>query len=416
MLARLIYNPIVHKPPETLMSDKFHRDTNASHDPYLLTPGPLTTSLTVKQAMLHDYGSRDSGFIALNREILDTLNRLVDGHSHHDHADNNADGNTDGDDDCITVPLQGSGTYLVEAMIGNFVPACGELLICINGAYGHRIAKICDYYQRKYQVLEWAENEAVDAEKVDAVLANDANLSHVVAVYCETTSGILNPLEAISAVVAAHGRSFLIDAMSAFGALPLSREKVVFDALVASSNKCLEGVPGMGFCITHRAALEKTKGNSPSLSLDLYDQWQGFANNGQWRFTPPTHVLLALAQALQEHQQEGGVDGRGRRYRRNAQVLIEGMRRLGFKTLLDDNLQAPIIITFLMPTNPQFNFAQFYERLREQGYVIYPGKLTVADSFRIGCIGRLEARHMLGVIAAIEIVLGEFGLLGKLHA
>ena len=362
-------------------------------DPYLLTPGPLTTSATVKQAMLHDYGSRDSTFIEINAHILDRLVDIVDGAGTH-----------------VCVPLQGSGTFVVEAMIGCFVPADGKLLILINGAYGHRIAKICDYYQRNYIIQESLENVPIDTGELDETLAQDTDISHVVMVYCETTTGILNPIREISEIVARHQRGLLIDAMSAFGALPLDANEIVFDAMVASSNKCLEGSPGMGFCIARESAMQKTQGNSPSLSLDLYDQWQAMMKNKQWRFTPPTHVLLAFDQALKEFEAEGGVGGRGGRYRENADLLISGMRAMGFKTLLPDDLQAPIIITFHMPTNPEFKFDAFYDGLRSQGYVIYPGKLTVAESFRMGCIGRLNLEQMQGALDAVKAMLQQFGI------
>ena len=362
-------------------------------DPYLLTPGPLTTSPTVKQAMLHDYGSRDQTFIDTNARMLERLVSIVNGDGTH-----------------VSVPLQGSGTFSVEAMIGCFVPADGKLLILINGAYGHRIAKICDYYRREYLIQECAEDQPVSLDELDAKLDGDSDITHVVVVYCETTSGILNPLKAVSEVVARHGRSLLIDAMSAFGAMPLDAREITFDAVVASSNKCLEGAPGMGFCIAGKTAIEKTKGNSPSLSLDLYDQWQAMNKNRQWRFTPPTHVLLAFDQALNEFDEEGGVAGRGGRYQDNCDLLVSGMRELGFKTLLPDELQAPIIITFHMPKNPEFDFNAFYDGLKDQGYVIYPGKLTVADSFRMGCIGRLDQTQMRGALDAVKNILVQFGI------
>ena len=354
-------------------------------DPYLLTPGPLTTSSTVKEAMLHDYGSRDNTFIELNANMLESLINIVNGQGTH-----------------VSVPLQGSGSFVVEAMIGNFVPADGKLLILVNGAYGQRIAKMCDYYKRHYIIQESAEDVPVDTVQLDKTLSTDADITHVAVVYCETTSGILNPLKAVADVVANHKRGFLIDAMSAFGALPLDSKEITFDAVVASSNKCLEGAPGLGFCIAREEAMVKTEGNSPSLVLDLYEQWRGMQKTRQWRFTPPTHVILAFAQAIKEFEEEGGVTGRGGRYRNNHAILISGMRDMGFKTLLPDELQAPIIVTFHMPTNPEFNFDKFYDGLRDLGYVIYPGKLTVANSFRIGCIGRLNQEHMEGALNAIK--------------
>ncbi len=362
-------------------------------DPWLLTPGPLTTSPSVKQAMLHDLGSRDHGFIEINRRIRERLVAVAGGEGSH-----------------VCVPLQGSGTFAVEAMLGNFVPQDGKVLIMMNGAYGQRMAKICKYYRRVMRILETPEDRPNDPEALDRALAEDREITHVAAVHCETTSGILNPIEAIAEVTAQQGRRLLIDAMSAFGALPLDAGEVPFDALVASSNKCLEGAPGLGFCIARQSALEASEDNSPSLSLDLHDQWQAMEKNGQWRFTPPTHVILAFDQALQEFEAEGGVEGRGARYRENCRVLVEGMRALGFETLLPDALQAPIIVTFRMPADPRFDFEAFYDALRERGYVIYPGKLTVAPSFRIGCIGRLGSDEIRGALAAIEATLEAQGV------
>jgi 2-aminoethylphosphonate-pyruvate transaminase len=361
-------------------------------DPWLLTPGPLTTSQTVKQAMLRDLGSRDADFIAINRRIRGLLIEMVSGQDSH-----------------VCVPLQGSGTFAVEAMIGTFLPADGKLLILINGAYGERMAKICRLAGHRFDTISWAEDQPVDAAQLDQSLTN-SEITHVGVVHCETTSGILNPIAPIASVTARHGRSLLIDSMSGFGALPIDARELPFDALVASSNKCLEGVPGMAFVIARKNVLEARAGNARSLSLDLCDQWQAMEQSGQWRFTPPTHIVLALEQALREHAAEGGVAGRGTRYRKNCKLLVEGMRALGFETLLPDDLQAPIIVTFHMPADPRFKFETFYDRLRERGYVIYPGKLTVGDSFRIGCIGRLAEAEMQGVLAAIRATMDGMGV------
>jgi len=365
----------------------------ATDDPWLLTPGPLTTSATVKQAMLHDYGSRDGRFIALNRQVRERLVELIEG-----------------GDEFVCVPLQGSGTFVVEAMLGTLVPEDGKLLILVNGAYGERMSRMCLYMNRVAARLDWPEDRPVDPAEVDRVLAEDPGISHVAVVHCETTSGILNPLAEVAAVVARHGRRLLIDAMSALGALPLSSREIPFDAVAASSNKCLEGVPGMGFCVVRRATLAACKGNAPSLSLDLHDQWAAMEKSAQWRFTPPVQVIAAFKQALDEHDREGGVAGRGARYRENCRILVDGMRALGFRTLLPDALQAPIIVTFHMPQDDRFDFEVFYDRLRERGFVIYPGKLTVAPTFRIGCIGRLGASEMRGALAAIRETLEELGV------
>ena len=362
-------------------------------DPWLLTPGPLTTSLSVKEAMLHDWGSRDKNFIAINRRVRERLVALAGAEGTH-----------------VCVPLQGSGTFVVEATVGTLVPRDAKALILVNGAYGQRIAKICDYYQRRYTVLETPENVPCNAADVEAALAGDAALSHVFVIHCETTSGILNPVAEIAQVTARHGRKLIIDAMSAFGAVELDFGKVPFDAVVASSNKCIEGVPGVGFAIIRESLLSECKGNAPSLTLDLYDQWQAMEKNAQWRFTPPTHVIVAFDQALREHEEEGGVAGRGARYARNCEILVDGMRELGFETLLPDELQAPIIVTFHMPADPSFVFQTFYDCLGERGFVIYPGKLTVADSFRIGCIGRLGEAEMRAALVAVREALEQMGV------
>ncbi len=362
-------------------------------EPILLTPGPLTTSATVKQAMLRDWGSRDAAFIALNRRIRERLLALVQAADSH-----------------VCVPVQGSGTFAVEATIGTLVPGDGRLLVLVNGAYGRRMVRIAEVAGRAVTSLSWAEDEAVDAQALDQALAADSLISHVAVVHCETTSGILNPLQDVADVCARHRRSLLIDAMSSFGALPIDARQTPFVAVMASANKCLEGVPGVGFALIRREALEAAKNNAPSLSLDLYDQWQGLEANGQWRFTPPTHVLAAFDQALDEHAAEGGVAGRGARYRRNHQLLVEGMSALGFAMLVPPPLQAPIIVTFLMPADPRFVFAEFYDRLREKGFAIYPGKLTVAASFRIGCIGRIGEAEIRAALAAIGETMREMGV------
>ncbi len=364
-------------------------------DPLLLTPGPLTTSASVKQAMVHDWGSRDAGFLAINRMVLEKIVELAGGV------------NAKGEGSHVTVPVQGSGTFAVEAMITSFVPKTGKLLVLINGAYGQRALKIAQIAGRATASLETPEDTPPDLAKLEAMLAGDPAITHVFAVHCETTSGILNPIAGIAAIVARAGRRLLVDSMSAFGALEIDACKIHYDALAASSNKCLEGVPGLGFVVCRNTALAECKGNATTLVLDLFDQAEAFAKTGQYRFTPPIHVIVALGQAIEEHAAEGGVAGRGKRYRDNAKVLIDGMRAMGFRTLLPNELQAPIIVTFHMPTDPKFVFQRFYDGLKDRGYVIYPGKLTVADSFRMGCIGRLYPEHMKGALAAVREVLDE---------
>ncbi len=359
-------------------------------DPLLLTPGPLTTSMAVKQAMVHDWGSRDSEFLRINRMVLDRIVELAGGEGTY-----------------VTVPVQGSGTFAVEAMITSFVPRSGKLLVLINGAYGQRAKKIAEIAGRAVVVHETREDTPPDLARLEKMLADDQTITHVFAVHCETTSGILNPIAEIGALVARQGRRLLVDSMSAFGALEIDVRRIACDALAASSNKCLEGVPGLGFVVCRKAALAESKGNATTLVLDLFEQAENFAKTGQYRFTPPIHVIVALGKAIEEHTAEGGVAGRGGRYRENARILIDGMRTMGFRPLLGEKLQAPIIVTFHMPTDPKFEFQRFYDELKNRGYVIYPGKLTVADSFRIGCIGRLHPEDMRGALEAVREVLDD---------
>jgi 2-aminoethylphosphonate-pyruvate transaminase len=374
--------PAAHKPAVS--------DTG---DPLLLTPGPLTTGKRVKEVMVHDWGSRDAAFLAINAEVLARLPEIVNGGT-----------------DYVTVPMQGSGTFAVEAMLTTFVPPGGTVLMLINGAYGQRARKILGIARREVIVHETPEDTPPDLARVEAILEATPAITHVFVVHCETTSGILNPIAEIGALAQKYRKSYLVDAMSAFGALALDARAIKPDAIAASSNKCIEGVPGLGFVIARREALEKTAGNATTLVLDLHDQWQNFEKTGQYRFTPPIHVIVAFHQALTEFFAEGGQPGRGKRYAENCRVLIEGMRALGFEPLLSHNLQAPIIVTFRMPADPKFRFQEFYDRLKDRGYVIYPGKLTVADSFRIGCIGRLYPDHMRGALAAIRDILNEMGV------
>ena len=362
-------------------------------EPILLTPGPLTTSASVKSAMLRDWGSRDAAFTAMDASVRQRLLAIAEAeHSH------------------VCVPIQGSGTFAVEAALGTLVPRAGKVLVLVNGAYGKRMVKICAVIGRAHDVYETPEDEPHDAAELSRRLAADPSISHVAAIHCETTSGILNPIEAIADSVAEAGRALIIDAMSAFGALPMDLRALAADAVVASANKCLQGAPGVGFAIVRRSVIEGAAGNAHSLSLDLHDQWSAMERTGQWRFTPPTHLLAALDQALKEHGREGGAPGRLARYRDNCRILVEGLRRLGLETLLPDHLQAPIIVTVHEPGDPEYDFKGFYDAVAARGFLIYPGKLTKAPSFRVGCIGRLGAPEMRGALKAIEAALEELGV------
>lgn len=363
-------------------------------EPYLLTPGPLTTAFEVKEAMLRDWGSWDGDFRAMTADLRRRLVEMLGA----------------GGDAYDCVPLQGSGSYAVEAMLGSFIPRDGKALVLANGAYGLRAAKTLKVIGRDHALLDKGDYLPPRGDEVAAILAADPAITHVVAIHCETSSGILNPLAEIAQATAVAGRKLLIDSMSAFGALPVIPDEIVFEALVSSANKCIEGVPGFGFVLARRDALVAAEGNAHSLALDVHDQWQGFEKTGQWRFTPPTHAVAAFLKALEVHAAEGGVAGRGARYAANRDTLVPAMRALGFETLLDDRWLSPIIVTFFCPADPKFDFATFYEAMKARGFIIYPGKLTVVDSFRIGCIGRMDAGVMTRVAAAAADALAEMGV------
>lgn len=364
-------------------------------DKLLFTPGPLTTSITVKQAMLHDAGSRDPQFIALVRSIRERLLQL---------------GSVRRETGYEAILIQGSGTFGVESVISSVLPREGKLLVIINGAYGERIATMAARHNITTTILRSDENRLPDLAAIDRVLGADTAITHVVAVHCETTAGILNPVEHIGEIVKRHGREFIVDAMSSFGAIPLQLAAAGIDYLISSANKCIEGVPGFAFVLARREALLKTAGRARTLSLDLLAQWQGLEKDGQFRFTPPTHALLAFDQALKELDAEGGVAGRGRRYAENHRTLLEGMQALGFRPYLAPNVQSYIITTFHYPADSKFVFTDFYQRLFNKGFIIYPGKLTKLDCFRIGNIGRLGVQDIRALLAGIAEATKEMGL------
>ena len=358
--------------------------------PILLTPGPLTTSNRTRQAMMVDWGSWDDRFNQLTASVCTQLLAILNGaDSHH------------------CVPLQGSGTFAVEAAIGTLVPRNGKVLVLINGAYGKRLAKICEVLGREFSTFETAEDQPTTAADVDRLLHADAAITHVALIHCETSTGILNPLPQIAEVVKRHGKRLIVDAMSSFGALPIDAREVPFDALIAASGKCLEGVPGMGFVFAEKAALAASQGNYHSLAMDLFDQHSYMVKTGQWRFTPPTHVVAALHEALLQYAEEGGLPARHQRYANNCQALLDGMAELGLRSFLPAAIQAPIIATFHAPSDPRYQFKAFYERVKAKGFILYPGKLTQVETFRVGCIGHVDADGMRAAVKAIAEVLHE---------
>ena len=366
-------------------------------DPLLLTPGPLTTSLRTKQAMLHDRGSWDRAFNTITARVCRQLAEIVHGQDTH-----------------VCVPLQGSGTFAVEATLGTLVPRAGKVLVPNHGAYCARIVRMLGILGRAAVELPFPEDQPMDPAAIQAALVADPTITHVAVVHCETGTGILNPLAAIAQAVAAEGRALIVDAMSSFGALPIDARQMPFDAVIAASGKCLEGVPGMGFVIARQQALEASAGNCHSLALDLHDQWVYMQKTTQWRFTPPTHVVAALDEALEQFHAEGGPVARGARYAANCQQLVSGMRELGLKPFLKPEWQAPIIVTFHAPRHLNWDFHTFYEGVRERGFILYPGKLTQVETFRVGCIGALTPQDMAQVVHAVGATLKQQGIVAAI--
>ena len=371
------------------------RDIPTARDKTLFTPGPLTTSLAVKQAMLHDAGSWHFEFNARVKWIRERLLQVA--------GLSRADG-------WEAILLQGSGTFGVEAVFATCVPPDGKVCVLANGAYGERMVLMLQHLKIDHVVLRFPENTPSDPAALDKALAADKSITHVAIVHCETTTGLLNPINEIGAIVNRHSRAYVVDAMSSFGAIPIDFAQAGIDYLISSANKCIEGVPGFTFVICRRDDLLGCDGYARSLSLNLLDQLKGFEKNGQFRYTPPTHSLLAFEQALKELELEGGVAGRGGRYRRNHEVLVAGMKQMGFRVYLDPQIQSFIITSFYYPDDGRFSFQDFYRWLSDLGFIIYPGKITQADTFRIGSVGRIFEADMRALLAAIAAVLREMGV------
>lgn len=351
----------------------------------LLTPGPLTTTETVKQEMLVDHCTWDNDYKQITQNIRRELLRIA-------HVS---------EDEYTAVLMQGSGTFGVESVLTSAVGRNGKLLIAANGAYGERMEEIAKHAGLSYKILHFPYNEIPDAAVITEEIENDPDITHVSMVHCETTSGILNDIASVAEAVKGRGRTFIVDAMSSFGGVEIDMTALGIDFLISSANKCIQGVPGFSFILCRRSELTKCEGNAVSLSLDLYDQWKGMEMDGKWRFTSPTHVVLAFAKALSELEAEGGVPARFARYSENNRLLIEKMRNLGFQTYLDNN-QSPIITTFLYPDRADFSFEEMYSFIKERGYAIYPGKVTDADVFRIGNIGEIypeDIEKLCGIFA-----------------
>ena len=367
--------------------------SNVDRDPILLTPGPLTTSLATKTAMLRDWGSWDSTFNAVTARVRERLTAIISGRDTH-----------------VCVPMQGSGTFSVEGAVNTLVPRDGHVLVLINGAYGKRLARLTEMMGRRLSTFETADDVPTTAADVARALDADASITHVGLVHCETSTGILNPLAEIADVVASRGRSLIVDAMSSFGALAIDARKIPFDALIAASGKCIEGPPGMGFVFVRRSVIEQCAGRSTSLALDLYDQWTYMERTMQWRYTPPTHVVVAVDAALEQYIAAGGQAARYRRYAANCEALISGMTEMGFKVFLDARVQAPIIVTLHAPADPKYAFKPFYDEVKKRGFILYPGKLTQVETFRVGCIGAIGPEEMRHAVNAVRDSLRALGI------
>ncbi len=356
-------------------------------DHYLLmTPGPLTTSMSVKQAMLKDWCTWDDDYnLGVVQEIRKKIVKLATQSP-----------------EFTSVLLQGSGSFAVEAALSSFIGTDNKLLVISNGAYGERAVRMCEYIGIDYQQLSYAENTIPSLKDIEATLKSDESISHLMVVHCETASGILNPVADICALAKQFNKTTMVDAMSSFGGVPFDMADSRIDILISSANKCIQGVPGFGFVLCKESLL-KQKGHARSLSLDLHDQWQTMHKTGKWRFTSPTHCVRAFLQALTELEEEGGVQARYERYSTNQSQLVEGMKYLGFDTLVDAKDQSPFITSFTYPS-ADFNFNTFYNQLKSQGFVLYPGKISNADSFRIGTIGEIYPEDISRLITTIKAI------------
>ncbi|RHW37485.1 2-aminoethylphosphonate--pyruvate transaminase [Lysinibacillus yapensis] len=355
----------------------------------LLTPGPLTTTSSVKEEMLLDRCTWDNDYKSITQKIRTQLLELA-GASPEDYT---------------TVLMQGSGTFAVEAVMNSTISDQDKVLIITNGAYGERIVKMAKYIGLAYREYSTAYDEYPNEEEIRHLLKEDEDITHIVMVHCETTTGILNPIEMVSKLSKEFEKTLIIDAMSSFGGMEINVPELGIDYLISSANKCIQGVPGFGFVIARLEKLMACEGNSRSLSFDLYDQWKEMDKDGKWRFTSPTHVVAAFSKALDELDEEGGIPARSARYQNNNRIVRERLNKIGFQAYLPEEKQSPIITTILFP-NDQFEFEHFYSFVKERGYVLYPGKLTNENTFRIGNIGEIYEEDIKELCTIIESYLG----------
>ena len=361
----------------------------AAVDYLLLTPGPLSTTATVRAAMLQDSCTWDADYnLGVVEPIRRELVRLATSPEYQS--------------DYSAVLLQGSGSYVVESVLGSAIGVDECLLIINNGAYGARMGEMARCLGLRHHELDCGETTRPEPAAIEAMLARHPEITHLAMVHCETTTGMLNPLDEVAELCQRRGIRLIVDAMSSFGGIPIDMGRLGIEFLISSANKCIQGVPGFGFVIARRAALAACAGRARSVSLDLHAQWQTMEQQGgKWRFTSPTHTVLAFAQALRELDEEGGIEARHQRYSENQRTLVAGMAALGFAPLLPEQWQSPIITAFYSPAHPDYRFADFYQRLKAQGFVIYPGKVSQADCFRIGNIGDVTPERVRELLAAM---------------
>jgi 2-aminoethylphosphonate-pyruvate transaminase len=366
-----------------------------SSDPLLLTPGPVSISMSTKMVMLKDRASGGAEFQADIQYVRDYLVGLVGGQGAY-----------------TAIPLPGSATYANEAVIAALVPPGGKLLIHTNGIYGDRLIEICAHTGKSFSTIRTPPFTPATPEQFEAALQADPAITHVMVVHCETSTGVLNPLEAVADICRRYSKGLFIDAVASFGACEIDAKRLGFQAVTISSNKCMQAAPGIGWSVVQKTALENAKGNAPSLALDLWDQNQHMDRTGVFRFTPPTQVLAAFAQACREHEQEGGSPARLKRYSRNWRRLVDGMRQLGFVTVVPDQFASPIVATFHNPSDPAFSFDKLFEGMKQRGFIIFPGRLALADTFRIGCMGEVTEEDLAQAVSAIAETMEEMGVRG----
>jgi 2-aminoethylphosphonate-pyruvate transaminase len=355
----------------------------------LLTPGPLTTTSTVKEEMLFDRCTWDNDYKVITQKIRSQLLEFAGAKK----------------EEYTVVLMQGSGTFAVESVMTTAITNDDKALIITNGAYGERIVKMAKCLGLKFREYSVEYNEYPNEAEVRGILEEGQEITHMIMVHCETTTGILNPIEMVSKLSKDFGKTLIIDAMSSFGGMEINVPSLGIDYLISSANKCIQGVPGFGFVIANLEKLLACEGNSRSLSLDLYDQWKEMDKDGKWRYTSPTHVVAAFSKAIDELIEEGGIPARHSRYQNNNRILRERLASMGIHAYITAEKQSPIITTFLFPNEP-FNFEDFYSFVKERGYVIYPGKLTDADTFRIGNIGEIYEEDIQELCNIIEEYMG----------